>query len=786
MLIALKEAVGSKGEEIMKKNHASWLCTTGAATALVASPVWAQADDVGASAGGSQATPNAIEDIVVTARRREEALQSVPIAVTALTAEKIAQSQITTARELAGLAPSLTVGTGNQRDYNRFTIRGQGVTAGANEGVSVYFAEAPISQFIAGGPGLYHDLQNVQVLNGPQGTLFGRNTTGGAVLFTPHRPTASNGGQFELGYGNYNNREIGGVLNVSLVPGKLMIRASGEYRQRDGFTKQADNTALDAVNYKTARLAVLWKPTDTLENYTVAQFTNSSSGGTSMFVRYVNPAGIFQATLAPYVPRLLALDKKSTLATNAHFWESKSLVVVNSTTLDLSPNLLVKNIFSFARSKVAGGFDLDGTPVATSDYAFTPDAGNPSQPGEGRSEAITNELQLQGHTPDHSFEWVLGGFYLTTYPYAFERNIVGFRGAYTYQEAQTRAGSKALFAQGTLDIGKLAPPLDGLKLTLGARYTWDRRAYRIGQYSPVTGACTTIPGNTFPNCFRSLSARFKKPTYAATLDYHFSPDTMAYATYRTGYKSGGLNVVSTAAVPDNFGPETVSDIEVGLKSDFRIGEVPVRFNLAAFHDNYKRVQRTAYGLDVTPITFIGNAASAKIEGVEMMLTLKPLPQLELGLNYSYLDAHYTSFPFKDAALPAPVLPALYNSNLAGVALPYSPKNKVGATLNYTVFDEEKAGRISFNVRANYQSSFRATDQNQPGNILGNYTLVNMGVNWDSMLGTGVDAELFVTNIANIRPVAAAGIFYYSIGYVNETYVEPRMFGVRLKARFGDR
>ncbi|HEY3697435.1 MAG TPA: Plug domain-containing protein, partial [Phenylobacterium sp.] len=136
---------------------------------ISASQAFAQAP--GEPAPATAAHSSDLDEVVVTARRREERLQDVPVAVTALTATRLQDAQVTTARQLVAIVPSLNINTGNQRDFQRYTIRGQGVTLGAGEGVSVYVAEAPIPQFAAGGPGLYYDLENLQILNGPQGTL---------------------------------------------------------------------------------------------------------------------------------------------------------------------------------------------------------------------------------------------------------------------------------------------------------------------------------------------------------------------------------------------------------------------------------------------------------------------------------------------------------------------------------------------------------------------------------------------------------------------------------------
>jgi len=729
-----------------------------------------------------------LEEVVVTARRREERLQDVPVAVTAFTAERLQEAQVTTARQLVGFVPSLNISSGNQRDFQRYAIRGQGATVGSNEGVTVYFAEAPISQYIGGGPGLYFDLENLQVLNGPQGTLFGRNTTGGAVLFTPQRPTDRTEGYIQAGVGNYNDRELGGVFNFAIKPDILRVRLAAEARKRDGFTKNlANGSEYDDINYSTVRASVLFTPTEAIENSLIAQFTRSNTGGTGIVITDVNPAGTAAKTfglanLNAALAKQQQLGIRVSQGDGEHWWYTKSFLVVNTTKVKLPNNLTVKNIASFARARVSGGFDNDGTPYPITGGARTPYSANSSNP-EARTEYLTEELQLQGDWLGSRLNWVGGAFWQHWYPYGYSVANGINSGVLTPSAAYSKATTAALFGQASLDLGVFANALQDLKVTGGYRYTWDTREQVTASWRELgaTRPCSSVTGAQFPNCAQVLNGKWKSPTYNVGIDYKPVRDMLLYATLRSGYKSGGFNVNANPLIPTTFDPEKVKDYEVGAKVDFRIGEMPVRTNVALFRDDYKGIQRSVFRDNpLVPgqiLTFLANASSATISGVELQATVRPTHNLQIDFNYSYLDATYKKYLFLDASTGR-------ITDFSGRRLPQTSKDKYGVAVKYALPIDPSLGDLSVYASANYQSSFLQTDQPQPGNVLGDYTLVNLGANWKNIAGAPVDVELFVTNLFDKKAIAASQIFYYSIGTSSASYIEPRMVGVRLRYDFG--
>ncbi len=760
-------------------------CLIAASAIAIASMNTSEARAVEAEAAqGQRADVSAIaDDIIVTARRREERLNDVPIAVTALNEDALKAAQVMTPKELSQFVPSLNVNTGNAREGNRFTLRGQGASRGSGEAVVSYLAEAPIPALAAGAAGMIFDLQGVQVLNGPQGTLFGRNSTGGAVLFTPQAPVAENGGYIEAGHGNYNNREFSGAFNVAIVPDKVMLRVAGTWRQRDGFTRNllanAPNDRLDDVNYYGLRATLLVRPFEGLENSTIFQRSESKTNGTGLFIEQVSPtAPGFQAELDAALARQRTFRPRE-VENNTTFYLQRTSLLINTTTLDLSDNMRLKNIFSYVLSRSKNGFDIDGSGISGIYDGFDgPTVGNPSAPGLSNERYISEELQFSGEFLDRRLSLQVGAFYLDWDPHGFiadEQVEYGER----LTVAQTEAGkSKALYAQGTLDFGAVSEALSNLRLTAGYRYTWDRKFSTTNLYNPDTLACISRPAPiTFPNCTVPFSGKWSQGTYTFGLDYKITPDMMVYATTRRGYKSGGFNTESDPDGPFSdfvrFNPETITDYEIGLKAAYRAGGLSFNTTLAGFTANYNGIQRTQTviipGTPPSSTNLITNAASAKISGIELQQIVR-IGGFTLDGNLSYLDAHYKRF----------ILPRT-GEDISGQELPYSPKWKWGINTSYQT--ATSAGELIVRAGYNWSGRVRFNDPAQPGNFFGGYGLANASATLSKVADTPLDIDLYVTNLLNKRYVQQRLPYMNSFGFGAAFYNEPRMFGFRLRYNY---
>ena len=725
-----------------------------------------------------------LEEIVVTARRKIERNEDVPIAITALSQEDIRAHNIETATDLQNVVPSLNVLGLNGATQEFFTIRGLGPTGsttgggvGGGQGVVAYLAEAPAT---ASGPGLFFDLQNLQVLKGPQGTLFGRNTTGGAVLLEPKRPSDSTDGYAEFTGGNFGRRELTAAGNIPIIPGKLSVRLAGEGEYLEGYTRDIAN-GRDYNNRQNAsgRVGILAQPLDGVENYLVAQFVHYVDHGPGNVLVSLNPASGIYPLLAPY---LLAQQARGIGEVSYGFApteDSKTLAVVDNARWQFSPGLTLKNIFSYTHAQANGSTDADATPLPLADLLG-------ANPGgwSGDLKTLTEELQLQGKTWHYFLSWQGGGYYEHVYTGGPQTYNIEFAPVLLNQALKdNRSVSRAGYAQATLDLGAFSDALKGLNFTAGYRHTWDyiyQGSYSSGSI-PQFGlvVCGTGPG-PYPNCFQQGSTTSDGPSWTVGLDYHLNEQTMIYLHSSEGYKSGGFN----GSVPaDNpyfvYRPERARDVELGIKSDATLAGMRVRTDFDVFRTDYSDVQRNVYArINVNGIPaqlqLTDNAASAVIEGVELQSTLAPIDAVQLTLTYSYLNAHYSHYL-------TPV-----GQDFTSHRFEFAPRNKVSLDQQYRLPIGNLPGDLTFHATLAYQSSIETADDVEPFGVIGGYTLANLRLDWNEIIHSGPakwDVSVFATNVADHTYRITSNPTYYSSGLVTTIYGQPRMWGASVRCRF---
>jgi len=799
-----------------------------------------------------------LEEVVVTAQRREERNQDVPIAITAFTAERLSKQGVTKEQDLQASVPSLVVGPNGQgsRESQSFTLRGQGATFQASPGVVVYLNEvplpAPLTLSQQGGPGNFVDLENVQILAGPQGTLFGRNTTGGAVLLVPHKPTNDYSGYIEGRAGNYNARYVEGAINLPLAPDKLLVRATAAYNDRDGYTRDVVwNKDRDNTHWWSGRLGVLARPTDQFENYLLVYGSWSKNNGTGLIHKGFNiPAlqGLNFCYNGPTIPGAIvscdvyraadaqadALGPRQTAFSVDTFQRTKTYGIINTTSYDLTDQLTLRNIVSFHEFVSRYRYDGDATVLQQHevDPGVLPAPGQARLPGDNTPliylnasgfkelprdalQEITEELQLQGKMLDNKLTFVVGGFYYDQKPDNVQGSsavvycpaaFTGFCPTSTSQSGVENE-SKAVYAQGTLDMGAFLPSLDGLRVTAGYRYTWDTIDGFSFQFSPdrnnpanvVCGATNqSVPAALGPTgCLFTGHLESSAPTWTFGLDYKVTSDVLLYGKVSRGYKSGGFNPYAVFTNTRTFRPETVTSYEAGFKSDWRLGEVPARLNASVYSLDYKDIQR-ATG-DFNPVTFAGGArtvnADARIRGIELEGSIRPIRALEIGGNYSYTDAKYKKYLFTTNTGQQDcfgAVPPGGTANMACLPMQYVAPSiwSIHASLDIPI--PEDVGGLS--LFANYSHTAaqhtEATqlESVQPGERLASFGLLNMSLDWTNIYRSGVDIGLFATNltnetyrISNTDVFQTGGLLYWST-----IYGEPRMYGVKVRYRFGPR
>lgn len=439
-----------------------------------------------AQANSPEAYSSITDDIVVTARRSEESIQSTPVSVTAFNSEMLRESGIRQTSDLMVKTPGVYLGGSGGRENSTFQIRGQSkARSGFNApAVISYFADVPLPTF--GSSVETFDLQSVQVLKGPQGTLFGRNTTGGAVLFYPKAPDYEFGGYVEAGYGNYDHKQLEAAVSIPIVDNKVALRLAGRYEKRDGYTRNITlGDDIDDRNIHAFRASLLLEPTDAIRNLTIFDYYHSDYNGDGIVLTGIRAsapllqAGTRAAALG-VLARQQARGPRRVESDAVPFNKSTRWGVTNRTDVDLSDNLQVVNIFGYRRTYLSYVSNTDALPQLTTTTPF-PGAPVGSQftnlNGAAiiHSEQVTEELQFKGSLFDDKVDWLLGGFYLHSNPYG--ANGTGSKQFSTAPVTQpiTFFGYNFLTEDSRAVFGNVAVNLDsfvnGLKLNLGARYT---------------------------------------------------------------------------------------------------------------------------------------------------------------------------------------------------------------------------------------------------------------------------------------------------------------------------
>lgn len=742
-----------------------------------------------------------IEDILVTARRVEERLQDVPISMTVFNQHELSTRNIVNAADLAAFTPSLSANSNFGSDNSSYAIRGFVQDLGTAPSVGVYFADVVALRgasngFPVGngtGAGAFFDLQNVQALKGPQGTLFGRNTTGGAVLLVPQRPTNELEGYVQASAGNYDMQRLQGVLNVPLGASARM-RLGVDRQTRDGFIENTSGVGpedFSDVDYTAYRASIAVDLTPTLENYTILSYTDSARNGDFQKLVAADPAvnlGFFAAQ---------QLDGRA--ASDDGFFDAQQDVenpqsdlqqwqIINTTSWEIGDDLGLKNIFSYGqltqdlRSAMFGtAFTSPEIPAFGLDsYRFGFSSIQPP-PGDHTADqwTATEELRLEGTSFDDRLTWQTGGYLELSEPDSaggsqspvvisctsvagFEcTDVLGFltmfstgsyapTGSINYTAGETDYRSAGLYAQATYDLS------EQLRLTGGLRYTWDREkntsTQRVYQFNPpldpvtfaplppeVTAVLCAYPDAPTDTCTRSFNQRSDEPTWLIGLDYTPNDDTLVYAKYARGYRAGAT--FANISPPFNLvDPEKVDAYEIGSKLTFG-GDVSGVFNAAIFYNDFTSQQlqlgfqdNPADNITVTPTAGPVNAGESEIYGVELEAVIVPFEGLRISAGYTYLQTEINSI--ETFVLPPSSPYVTDGQQRAGDELALSPENKYTITARYTLPLDESLGSVTLGA------DFIHTDEQ-----LSNYANRNSSNPEISGLGTLPDTDLFNVNVS---------------------------------------
>jgi iron complex outermembrane receptor protein len=565
----------------------------------------AQATSPGESAasGAGAAHADEIQEIVVTAERREERLQSVPIAVSTVSGNSALKSGISNSQDLVVAVPGLSMDS-NGGGLSAF-LRGVGTTfanAGAEPSVAIYVDGV----YIPSAEGAFFNLNNVErveVLKGPQGTLFGRNATGGVIQVITKEPSSDPSAEISVGYGNDNTSTLNFYGTTGVVPGLATDLGVYADRNPDGWGHNLFNGDSNyTYNNIDLRNSWLWQPQDG----TKVRLSLDYEGTT-------NEAGLGLKPL-PGTVSVAGTTFPGFYNTDENIQDRKEIHqggVALTVTQDLSFATL-KSISSWREVRSNFIFDQDASPLPlVNAHIFDPD------------NTITQELQLL--SPNNSpVQWLGGIYYFHDVAGYAPLELAGLGAAPFTQEdisARQHTDSYAAYGQTTIPLSSVT------HFTAGIRYTDDRRS--IGGTTSGDGVPLAPPS--------SQEMSFNKVTWRLALDQQFTPDVLGYVSYNTGFKSGLFNTISYAQPAVK--PEVLDAYEIGLKSEFF--EHRFRANLAAYYYDYKNLQVNE---TVEGATIVLNAAKAEIYGLDADFTLRPIHNLMLNASFSAIHGRYTGFP----------------------------------------------------------------------------------------------------------------------------------------------
>lgn len=736
-------------------------------------------------------TARTIDEVVVTARRREESAQSVPISMTALDAGLLETFKVENLYDLQYFDPSFTVssssGRANAPVYGVRGVRPTEAVAGQDPTVAIYLADVVMSPAKGSNLGMY-DLESAQVLKGPQGTLFGRNTTGGAILLTPKRPGDTVGGEFMVGFGNYGQQEAEVGIDLPVMD-NLSIRFAGRISDRDGYQTNVVPEALDPARLngkkygggdtRSGRLSLLWDVTDRIENYTILSYDEMDLNGPQGILQAVRPGssvannvpGIFDAVARGQSSDGYDIETSRLLPSEVEAWG-----IINTTTFELSDSTTLKSIIGYRDVEAFELLEVVPTGI--------PDVNTGFQSTELEHASV--EVQLLGSALDDRLDWVTGVYWYQED--GFEHSPGNVFLAINpdnpfMQNSSMKNTSYSIFAQGSWYFS------DQWSLTAGVRQTYDKKKIQIQNRTPNRCSMFDEFGEPLPleSCVFDLSKSFSQPTGTLSLEYKPDDSTLFYLATRYGYRAGGFNVRASRPIEtEPFDAETVLDLEAGAKIDWYLGDWSMRSNIALYHQWYDDIQRTVVVPNPlgVPGSTVQNAAKATVLGVEIEQTIAPTDNLSLTLQYAYTDPEYDSW-----ADP------LSGADLSGTPFSFTPKHKVTASLLYSYPLSGEAGVLDFGASIAWQDDIWLNSLQtsvhidaHPAEVRSTlrqeaYWLVNTSATWRDVLGSSLDISAYAKNVTNQKYVTGGVFLYHSFGSTSKVFAEPRTYGMQIRYRF---
>jgi len=657
-------------------------------------------------------TPTTLDTVQVTAQFRSQNLQETPLAISAMTAEMMEARGQLSVLDIASAAPNVNIKpmAVNYGSGATVFIRGVGQNDGSfalEPGVGLYIDDVYYPTLIGTALDLL-DLERVEILRGPQGTLAGKNSIGGAVKLYSRVPDDLPGGMLETTIGSYNRRDLRAMGNFVLAEDSLFLRLSGVSKKRDGYLTRYQYGCLfpesgfpqasargDCIlghgggeRYQGIRAALRWLPGEQFELNLAADASD------------VNNEPPATKTLITPDARFLTNERYANYATyEGNGWNASPDNTMRSrglsAKLDWRPggHHTLTAITSYREYEGDWGVDMDGGPIPF----YT-------QQWKAWSHTFSQELRFNGSLLQDRLDYTLGAYYFDST--STLEGIADIPGLFAYHEDPVLSKSRSAFAHA---MYRLSPRWE---LSAGLRFTDESKQYTFTRLAPDSG----LPVNAIHGQVGYYEGN--RWDYRLASSWHLNENTMLYASYSTGFRGGGINprpFVPAQVLP--FQPEELTAYEIGLKTDLL--DKRLRVNTSVFLNDYEEILVTitngfaGFFLSAIPI----NAGEAEVRGVEVELTAYPLEGLAIDASYGYLDFKYTRFS-EDA---------LASRMDYWMAMRYMPKNKASIGIQYEI--PFSSGSLIPRLDASYSSDFFTNANNSASSRVKGSTLSNARVTW---------------------------------------------------------
>ena len=746
-----------------------------------------------------------IETVVVTAERRAENVQNIPVAISAITGDSLDKRGTIGFAELQNTVPSLRFGAGVTGGENVITMRGlgsQNTTPGGDSPVAYSVDGVYLQRTTAVDPEFY-DIERIEVLRGPQGTLYGRNSVGGSVNIINNKPSDTFGASIDGLLGDYAQHTIRGYVTGPITD-NLAFRITGVWAQHDSYSTNLSTSPtashnLNAQDFYSVRGQLLVNFSDKANLLLTASVNHNNdiaSPNTAWYeapTRYTGgvtpiPAGSACdfSTAALYRPRVFCHD--------AHETASNTLALYNATFSWDFDWATFTSVTGYSTSAVSQNSDGDGSnqPLAI---------GNP---WTLRQHQQSQELRLASNDESAPLKWIAGVYYFWSDNYEnFGYSDTGYNDTFPFpgsfdafnffSHGNTKTESYAPFGQIDYDLGKTSVGIP-LTITIGARYSNDRKygtnslffQYPLGLGpavcpGPPAGACVNYSDLPFSKSWTQMTGK-------VGLAYQANENLMLYASASRGYLAGG-NIIGLANI---YNPETMGSYEAGFKSAFWGGRA--QLNVAGYHEEIKSLQVFIQNSTQSGINNVNGLT--QVNGLETELTLAPVDKLQLNATLTLTSAHYGQYITTDARFGAPPVGCTYQANgtptggglcnFKGHNLNQTPPYSLNLGAQYT-FDTS-FGTITPRVDAYFSGRVDFLPDNfSPQKP---YTQTNIHVTWMSPSDM-YRIEAFVNNVEDSVVISNDGLQSATLGQGarepdNYAYYPPRTFGVRLTYNIDNR